>query len=158
MAMGQEARRKAISAFDNHRKWELSTGNLRGVPGAGRDLGWLSSESNAAELKASLHEAVYVVYSYDTPIGWALEDEQTGLLERVIPAVNHSTTTNAHRAVLIEAWGSYHDGTAKGRKAWLKQRGLDPDEPGPDAMVAAGTDYTRAMKRDPHFGGSQWKP
>jgi hypothetical protein len=137
MAMGQEARRKAISAFDNHRKWELSTGNLRGVPGAGRKLGWLSSEKNAAELEASLREAVYVVYSYDTPIGWALEDETTGLLERVIPRPYHTTTTSIHRGVLIEAWASFHDGTAKGRAKWLKQHGQDPDEPGPDAMTMA---------------------
>lgn len=140
MAMGQEARRKAVSAFDNHRKWELSTGSLKGVPGTGDDLGWLSSESNAAELKASLREAVYVVYSYNTPIGWALEDEETGLLERVIPAASHSNTTGAHQGVLREAWESFHDGTAKGRKAWLKQRGQDPDEPGPDAMTMAPKD------------------
>lgn len=136
MAMGREARREAISAFDNHRRWALSTGNLRGVPGNGVDLGWLSSESNAAELKASLREAVYVVYSYDTPIGWALEDEETGLLERVIPQPYHTTTTSIHKGVLKEAWGSYHDGTAKGRKAWLRERGQDPDEPGKDAMTS----------------------
>lgn len=121
MAMGQESRRQAISAFDNHREWSLSTGSLRGTTGGKRELGWLSSESNAAELKASLREATYVVYSYDTPIGWALEDENTGLMERVIPAVNHSATTNIHRGALRDAWeSSYHDGTAKGREKWLR--------------------------------------
>lgn len=120
MAMGSESRREAIRAFSNHSQFANSTSSLTAAPGATRDIGWLVGQPHAASLRDSARAASYTVYSYKTPIGWAVEDEETGLFERVIPAVSHSNTTGNHQNILRDAWeGSYHDGTDKGRAAWL---------------------------------------
>lgn len=45
----------------------------------------------------SVRNATYVVYSYDTPIGWFLDDEW------VIPDVKYSVTTSRHQSALRNA-------------------------------------------------------
>jgi hypothetical protein len=53
--------------------------------------------------------AVYVVYSYDTPIAWATEREDSGrdrghpyLFE--VPDIGYSPTTGQHQYAVLEAW------------------------------------------------------
>jgi hypothetical protein len=114
MAMGQKGAQEASKAFSNHTKFANSTGSLRGVVGAPRDVGRLDKTH-----RESVKLASYVIYSYETPIAWAIEDETTGLFERVMPDESYSPTTDAHQSLVKTAWAdSYHDGTEKGRKAW----------------------------------------
>ncbi len=122
MAMGQAGRDQALRKIANHSGFSNSTGSLRRASGAARNLGWLGSRNDVATLRESARRATYTVYSYDTPIGWAVEDEETGLMECVIPDEKHSTTTSGHQSIVKQAWsGSYHDGTARGRAAWLRE-------------------------------------
>lgn len=54
---------------------------------------------------ASAREAVYVVYSYDTPIAWVLEVQQgTDPYTYVVPDVGYSLTTGQHQYAVLEAW------------------------------------------------------
>jgi hypothetical protein len=54
---------------------------------------------------ASAREAVYVVYSYDTPIAWVLEIQQgTDPYTYVVPDVGYSLTTGQHQYAVLEAW------------------------------------------------------
>lgn len=57
---------------------------------------------------ASVREAVYVVYSYDTPIAWVLE-AQHGASDYVyvIPDVGYSPTTGQHQDACMEAWAGH---------------------------------------------------
>ena len=43
--------------------------------------------------------ATYVVYSYDTPIGWVTRDGRY-----VVPAQRYSQTTGKHQSILSRAW------------------------------------------------------
>lgn len=55
----------------------------------------------------SVREAVYVVYSYDTPIAWVLEVQHgTAPYTYVIPDVSYSVTTGQHQMACMEAWGA----------------------------------------------------
>lgn len=120
MAMGGKSQDAARRAFSSHHRYSNSTGNLTGTHGAPRNLGWLGSRADFKQLAASSRKAAYTVYSYDTPIGWAIEDEETGMFERVIPEEQHSSTTSHHQSLLRSAWAdSYHDGTPEGRDGWL---------------------------------------
>lgn len=57
---------------------------------------------------ASAHAAVYVVYSYDTPIAWVLEVQHgTSDYTYVIPDVGYSVTTGQHQTAVMEAWGPH---------------------------------------------------
>jgi len=60
-----------------------------------------------ARLRASVDEAVYVVYSYDTPIAWVTEDGRRRVTERLryhVPAVGYSPTTGQHQYACLDAW------------------------------------------------------
>lgn len=48
----------------------------------------------------SIKDAVYVVISYGTPIGWILPDGT-----KVLPDVGYSPTTAQHQYVIKDAWG-----------------------------------------------------
>jgi hypothetical protein len=48
----------------------------------------------------SLQEAVYVVLSYDTPIGWTMPDGTP-----IVPDVGYSLTTSQHQYLVLNAWG-----------------------------------------------------
>lgn len=82
-------------------------------------------------LPAQYHQrarsAVYVVYSYDTPIAWVLEEDDTGRdrghpLVYEVPDVGYSPTTAQHQWTCLHAWedemraqGTYHGLAARGR-------------------------------------------
>jgi hypothetical protein len=77
---------------------------------------------------ASAREAVYVVYSYDTPIAWVTENPDVGrdrghpyLFH--VPDVSYSPTTGEHQYAVLEAWqdelrfqGAYRRSPARGRE------------------------------------------
>lgn len=65
------------------------------------DFGRLSL-NNINQLKSdiSTQGAVYVVYSYETPIGWT---RSADLLDWYIPSDTYSNTTSHHQNVLIDA-------------------------------------------------------
>lgn len=56
------------------------------------------------ELPEQYHEDVrdarYVVYSYETPIGWVTRSGQ-----RIVPDVGYSLTTSQHQYTVAHAWG-----------------------------------------------------
>lgn len=49
---------------------------------------------------ASVRRARYVVFSYETPIGWVLYDG-----EKVVPDIGYSLTTGQHQFIVRHAWG-----------------------------------------------------
>lgn len=106
MAMGRRGRDAAERAIANCQSFQNSTGSLRGTRGNTRNLGWLSSHRDAARIQQLLLNATYVVWSYETPIGWVTEDE-TGNVTFYYVEVTHTTTTNQHQSVLRTAWGEY---------------------------------------------------
>lgn len=99
MAMGGRAQREATSAISACRPFSNSTGSLRGTRGPTRDLGWLSSHQEARKIKELLSRATYVVWSYDTPIGFVSEDENG---ERTAYYIDepHSVTTSHHQTLV----------------------------------------------------------
>lgn len=86
----------------------LSTGRLpdgtrtrSGHSGPAVSLGYLP-----ARLHASARSAVYVVYSYGTPIAWVTEndDEHGEPYTYHIPDVGYSLTTGQHQYDCLDAW------------------------------------------------------
>jgi len=62
-----------------------------------------------AQFHESARSAVYVVYSYETPIGWVTEHEGRGCREVYryhIPDVGYSPTTGQHQYTLLEEWSA----------------------------------------------------
>jgi len=53
-----------------------------------------------AEHRDAVRRAVYVVYSYLTPIGWVTEAG-----EFVVPDIGYSPTTGQHQMGTLDAWG-----------------------------------------------------
>lgn len=71
---------------------------------------------------ASARSAVYVVYSYDTPIAWVVEPEE-GTLWYDMPDVSYSPTTSQQQYACLDAWadelrrqGTYRRSPASGRE------------------------------------------
>lgn len=61
-------------------------------------------------LHASARQAVYVVYSYDTPVAWVTENEGHGEGRSAdvtyhVPDVGYSPTTGQHQWSCLSAWG-----------------------------------------------------
>jgi hypothetical protein len=53
----------------------------------------------------SVRQAVYVVYSYGTPIGWVLEVQHgTEPYTYTVPDIGYSVTTGQHQSACLEAW------------------------------------------------------
>lgn len=75
---------------------------------------------------SSARSAVYVVYSYATPVAWVLEAPQNGPQNPYwfkIPDVSYSLTTGQHQYACMEAWademkrqGRYRRGPGRGRE------------------------------------------
>ena len=105
MAMGMRARDTAERAIRCNQAFQNSTGSLRGTRGATRDLGWLRSHAERDYIKDLLSRATYVVWSYDTPIGFVSEDD--GEVQRFYVDEHHTVTTSHHQGVLRMAWGEY---------------------------------------------------
>lgn len=61
-----------------------------------------------ARYRDQVAEAVYVVYSYDTPIAWVLEPTVGKDFQLyVIPDVSYSPTTGQHQTACMEAWAEH---------------------------------------------------
>jgi hypothetical protein len=105
MAMGMRARDEAERAISCDQAFQNSTGSLRGTRGSTRNLGWLSTHAEKDYIKDLLSRAEYVVWSYDTPIGFVSMDD--GEVQRFYVDEHHTMTTSQHQAVLRSAWGEY---------------------------------------------------
>lgn len=125
---------------------------------------------------ASAREAVYVVYSYDTPIAWVLEAPQNGPRNPYwfkIPDVSYSPTTGQHQMACMEAWaeamkrqGGYRrwpgrnrevvrvPGNAEvyGRTIRARAGGMDGVRPGEE--VGRRSAYEETGDDASHMGGS----
>lgn len=91
------------------------------ISGPAVDMGYLP-----ARLHASARSAVYVVYSYGTPIAWVTENEDERSREPYVyhvPDVSYSPTTGRHQMGCVEAWstaikrqGDYRRWPGRGRE------------------------------------------
>jgi hypothetical protein len=73
-----------------------------------------------------VREAVYVVYSYDTPIAWVREAPQNGPRNPywyTVPDIGYSPTTGQHQMACMDAWadqmrsqGTYRRWPGRGRE------------------------------------------
>lgn len=115
MAMGQRARDEAERAFRCHSRFTNSTGSLTATKGSARELGWLRNHPQADYIRDLLSRAEYVVWSYDTPIGFVSLDD--GEVQRFYVDVQHTVTTSHHQGILRVAWGEYETiGERPGRR------------------------------------------
>lgn len=65
---------------------------------------------------ASARQAVYVVYSYETPIAWVLEVQHgTDPYTYVVPNVGYSPTTGQQQDACLEAWAEARKRQGMGR-------------------------------------------
>lgn len=106
MAMGGRGQREAQNAIASCRPFRNSTGSLKGTRGSTRTLGWLESHTEARRIRELLSRAVYVVWSYNTPISWVTEGEDG---ERTAYYVDeqHSPTTSHHQTIARVGMGEY---------------------------------------------------
>lgn len=100
---------------DGTRRWS-------GYSGPATTMGHLPSR-----YRSFVREAVYVVYSYDTPIAWVREPDRLAdsgdELIYEIPDVGYSVTTGQHQMAVMEAWadhmrrqGNYRRWPGRGRE------------------------------------------
>lgn len=109
----------AIQPFESAGKLPDGTRRWSGRNGPARDMGHLP-----VKYHASVREAVYVVYSYGTPIAWVLEVQHgTSPYTYAVPDVSYSPTTGQHQYACLDAWeaalrrqGTYRRGPARGRE------------------------------------------
>lgn len=96
-----------------HRRWWA-------VSGPATELGYLP-----ARYVESARSAVYVVYSYGTPIAWVTEneDDRRNPYHFHVPDVSYSPTTGRHQMACVEAWeramrrqGDYRRWPGRGRE------------------------------------------
>lgn len=67
-----------------------------------RDLGYLPPR-----LHGSVRSAVYVVFSYGTPVGWVTETEDSSDPYWFhVPDISYSITTGTHQMACVEAWAA----------------------------------------------------
>lgn len=154
MAMGSRSRREIESAIACCRPFKNSTGSMTGTRGSTRTLGWLEQHADARRIKALLSRATYVVWSYNTPIGFVAEDE-AGDIEKFYVEAQHTVTTSHHQGVLKVAWGEYETiGEERRRRSPARREPRPTRVPAPaparsftsnDAMVA---DYSFAAQDD----------
>lgn len=106
MAMGGKGRRAAENAIASCRPFRNSTGSMKGTRGSTRDLGWLESHADARRIRELLSRAVYVVWSYGTPIAWVSETED-GDRQAYYVDEQHSRTTTNHQSIAQMGLGEY---------------------------------------------------
>jgi hypothetical protein len=129
---------------------------------------------------ASARSAVYVVYSYGTPIAWATENDDpaagpTDPLIFHVPDIGYSSTTGQQQYAVREAWaaalkrqGAYrrHSGRGRvtvrvpanaelyGRPRRLRSGGLDSARPEDGTLEVPRTSAYAGMSDDgAHMGG-----
>lgn len=101
MAMSNTA--PAIRAFRNRADYKSSTGSLSGVLGNSLSMGQLPHTYredlyDARDAAERAGEAIYVVYSYGTPIGWHVDGQGWR-----VPDYKYSVTTSNHQGILRQA-------------------------------------------------------
>lgn len=106
MAMGRRGRAEAEYAISSCRPFRNSTGSFHGTRGSTRHLGWLSSHTDARRLQELLSRAVYVVWSYNTPIAFVTEDEDGDRTAYYVDE-DHSPTTSNHQSIARMGMGEY---------------------------------------------------
>ena len=106
MALGGRGQRAAEDAIARCRPFRSSTGNLRGTRGPTTQLGWLSSHPDARKIRELLGKAVYVVWSYGTPIGFVTEDEDGDRTSWFVDE-SHSSTTSHHQTLCRLGLGEF---------------------------------------------------
>lgn len=116
MAMGGKGQREATCAIASCRPFNNSTGSLKGTRGSTRTLGWLESHTDARRIRELLGRAVYVVWSYGTPIAFVHEAEDG---ERTAYYVDesHSATTAHHQTLARVGMGEYETIGARPRRS-----------------------------------------
>lgn len=106
------ARIAAMQPFESTGRLPDGTRRWSGKNGPARDMGHLP-----VKFHASVREAVYVVYSYDTPIAWVLEVQHgTSPYTYVVPDVSYSPTTGQHQYACLEAWAEARK--LQGKRKW----------------------------------------
>lgn len=127
---------------------------------------------------ASARQAVYVVYSYETPIAWVLEAPQNGPRNPYwfkVPDVSYSLTTGQQQYACLEAWeaalrrqGTYRRFPASGREVVrvpgnaevygqerrLRSGGVDGARPG-SVVGLRRSAYEDTGDDASHMGGSE---
>jgi hypothetical protein len=106
MAMGGRSRREAENAIASCRPFKNSTGSFYGTRGSTRTLGWLESHTEARRIRELLSRAVYVVWSYGTPISFVSETEDGDRTAYYVDE-HHSMTTSHHQGVARVGMGEY---------------------------------------------------
>jgi hypothetical protein len=180
MAMGRRGRDAAERAIACSRPFTNSTGSLTGSRGSTRDLGHLNSHRDRDRIKELLGRATYVVWSYATPIGFEVENDE-GTITRYYVDEPHSATTSNHQAILRVSWGEFEvigEGPwtravqPRARRASRERRhaqvrsssAFPPDilsrEPlgSPSRTVASGPPDRAAYLLDPRLSDPNWTP
>lgn len=106
MAMGQRNRREAENAIASCRPFRNSTGSMKGTRGSTRTLGWLEGHADARHIRELLSRAVYVVWSYETPIAFVSEDEEGNRTAYYVDET-HTATTSNHQGIARMGMGEY---------------------------------------------------
>lgn len=119
MAMGRRTRDEAERAIRSCRPFRNSTGSMRGTRGSTQNLGWLSSHREANRIKELLGRATYVVWSYDTPIGCVIENDD-GNITKVYFDESHTVTTSHHQGILRVAFSDFE---TVGTGPWSRSHG-----------------------------------
>jgi len=127
MAMGSRGRREAENAIASCRPFRNSTGSMKGTQGSTRTLGWLENHTDARHIRELLSRAVYVVWSYGTPIAWVSETED-GDRQAYYVDKHHSTTTSHHQGVARVGLGEYETiGERRPVRRPRRERRTSPD-------------------------------
>lgn len=109
--------------------FKISTGNLRGeaMPEGTRYIyaGWLN-EAEAARLYADTRRIRYVIFSYQTPIAWVLDDGST---YRVSQRFSMTTSHHQGRLYTLEARPNHSDGSPDMRYSIAEEGTGNPDKP-----------------------------
>lgn len=131
---------------------------MTGTRGSTLQLGWLEQNPEHVRIRELLGQAVYVVWSYGTPIGFVTETEDG---ERTAYYVDesHSRTTSHHQGILQVAWGEYE---TIGEQAPRPRRAAQPTpDPGSAGRAIRGETAQQArMARllDPRYADPDWTP
>ncbi len=97
-----QGRIHALQPFLSVGKLPDGTRRWWAVSGPAVETGYLP-----ARFHESARSAVYVVYSYGTPIAWVLEPEGAPLSQPyvyTVPDISYSPTTGRHQMACVEAW------------------------------------------------------
>lgn len=93
---GREAIARGIETFTPFRH-----GNVSGTTyliTAGRLPAWIALDLARAEREGDL---LYVIYSYATPIAWALRAPDGSAPEWAVPGVRYTVTTSGHQSAVF---------------------------------------------------------